>query len=489
MKNNKTAILTAFLTCLLLLPNANAQDVVAQLDLGRRDPQPDFIEYSPADGGLVTMGPGSTHSTRYVTIRKYDKDLKPTWTQEVMEQNGRKNLDFLSVIGENILVFVSEFFLKEGVIKTYYYRYDLEGNLIGDQELLSVYPNQKEQKVELQYVLSTNKRKLLCYKNLENRRESEKILYYVFDEDGTYTRSGEIGISFPDNQFTVKSVQVSNDGNVFLLGKLFVANRVSNPTDFKYIMYRFDTRTEERTEVEIDLGDRFITDLAFKLDRDENIYLAGFYSYNNTDRMIGTIMQKINAAGEKIIDTTEPFSKEFLANYLTDGQINRGRELRNFYLNKIVLRSDGGVLLLAEKFYITYRSYRDAYGYWVDREVYHYEDVILTSVSASGKIEWQKIVEKTQMSENPATLSYFNAMSQQGAHIFYEYRPQRLDYNIYYNTIDIDGNVSQRMPLLKDYRSSYEYYPRFCQQINSRESIMVYFQARGKILSIVRVGI
>lgn len=489
MNNNKKAILITFLTCLLLLPNAHAQEVVAQLDLGRRDPEPNFIEYSPVDGGLVTMGPGSTHSTRFVHIRKYDKELKATWSKEVMEQNGRKNLDFLSVIGENILVFVSEFFPKEGVIKTYYYRYDLEGNVIGDQELLSVYPNQKEQKVDLQYVLSSNKRKLLCYKNLQNKKESEQILYYVFDEDGTYTRSGEIGLTFPDNQFAVKSVQVSNNGNVFLLGKLFVTTRVSNPTDFKYIMYRFDTRTEENKEVQINLGDRFITDLAFKIDRDENIYLAGFYSYSSTDRMIGTIMQKINAEGERIIDTTEPFSKEFLANYLTDGQINRGRELRNFYLNKIVLRSDGGVLILAEKFYITYRTYQAPNGYLVDREIYHYEDVILTSVSAEGKIEWQKIVEKTQMSENPSSLSYFNAMSQQGAHIFYEYRPQRLEYNIYHNTIDIDGNVSQRMPLLKDYRSSYEYYPRFCQQINGRESIMVYYQTRGKILSIVRVEI
>jgi hypothetical protein len=489
MKKTKTAILTTFLSLLILFPNLQAQDVVAQLDLGRRDPQPDFIEYSPADGGIVTLGPGSTHSTRYVFIRKYDKDLKPSWELEVMEQNGRKNLDFLSVIGENILVFVSEFFPKEGVIKTYYYRYDLAGNLVGDQELLSVYPNQKEQKVDLQYVLSSNKRKLLCFKNLENKRESEKILYYIFDEAGAYTRSGEIGLNFPDNQFAIKSVQVSNEGNVFLLGKLFVTNRVSNPTDFRYIMYRYDTRTEEKKEVQIDLGNRFITDLAFKLDREENIYLAGFYSYSNTDRMIGTIMQKINPDGEVVLDATEPFSKEFLANYLTDGQINRGRELRNFYLNKIVLRSDGGVLLLAEKFYITYRSYRDPYGYWVDREVYHYEDVILTSVSADGKIEWQQIVEKTQISENPSTLSYFNAMSQQGAHIFYEYRPQRLEYNIYHNTIDIDGNVSQRMPLLKDYRSSYEYYPRFCQQINSRESIMVYYQARGKVLSIVRVAI
>jgi len=144
-------------------------------------------------------------------------------------------------------------------------------------------------------------------------------------------------------------------------------------------------------------------------------------------------------------------------------------------------------LLLAEKFYVTYRSIVNNFGQFQDIPMYHFDDVILTSVSSEGKIEWQEIVQKSQMSENPEALSYFNAIGQGGAFVFYEYRAPGQGYNIYYNTVDVDGNVSARTPLLQDYRSSYQYFPRFCQQINNRESIMVYFQPRGKVLSIVRV--
>ncbi len=486
---NKAKLLFFSYLFLGLVASLSAQEVTARLDLGKRDPHPDFIEYSPADGGIVTLGPSSTRSSRYVSITKYDRDLQQQWSHQVLEQNGRKTLDFLAVVGPNILVFVSEVFPKEGVIKTYYYQYNLEGELGTDQGILSVYPNERGQKVDLQYVLSRNKRKLLCYKNLQNKRASEEILYYIFDEEGEYTRNGEINLQYPDNRFSVRSVEVSNDGNIYLLGKFYRATNVRDAEDFQYVMYRYNTVTLEEEEIAIELGDRYITDLAFKIDRDENIYVAGFYSNQSTDRIIGTILQKITNEGEIAIDASGAFDASFLSNYLSSGQINRGKELRNFYLNDIVLRSDGGVLLLAEKFYVTRHPYRDPYGTWIDRELFHYEDVILTSVDSRGTIEWHAIVDKNQVSENPATLSYFDAFSATGTYIFYEYKPRHLERNIYYNTVNISGAVSGRMPLIQAYQYGHEFYPRYCQQINSHEAIMVYYQNRGKALAIVRVDI
>ncbi|MEZ4772308.1 MAG: hypothetical protein R3D00_03930 [Bacteroidia bacterium] len=480
----------AGLLLLSSIPLMGQTDVVARLDLNRRDPKPDFYEYSPVDGGLVTLGPSSLASNRFLSVTKYDKNLKKQWTKKVVEQNGRKNIDFVAVIGSNILVFVSEFFLKEGVIKTYYYGFDLEGNEIANEETLSVYPNQKEQKVELQYVLSPNKRQLLCYKNLKNKRDSEQILYYIFDDEGDLVQNGEMELKYPDNRFQVVSLRVSNSGNIFVLGKFFRTITVKEATDFQYVVYRYDISQGQGREIQIELGDRYITNLAFRLDRDENIFVAGFYSNRSTDQIAGTVLQQIRPDGTIALNSNEAFDEGFLRNYLSNSQIQRGRELRNFYLdseNGIILRSDGGVLLIAEKFYITYQSYRDLAGYWVDREIYHYEDVILTSIDGNGNIEWHAIVDKAQESESPTALSYFNAISSQGSYIFYEYKPRKRDINIYYNTIGMTGRVSERIPLLNDYKFGDQFFPRFCEQINNDEALMVYMQNRGKVLSVVKV--
>lgn len=481
-----------FASMSLLTIYADAQNVQARLDLGRKDPKPSYFEYSPVDGGLVTFGPTSIRSSRYLGLVKYDADLNEEWKVEVLEQNGRRNIDFVTVIGEHILVFLSEFSPSEGVIKTFYYSYDLQGNPLVEEGILSVVPNQKEQKVDLQYVLSPNKRRLLAYKNLANRREAENILYFLFDEEGEVVENGEIDLKYPDNRFVVANLRVSNQGNIYVLGKFTRSSISTNSTDFEHIVYRYDITTREGFEIKVDIGERFITDLAFRLDRAENLYIAGFYSNRGTDMIAGTLLQKISSEGELLQQSLDAFSDGFLSNYLSSGQIDRGRELRNFYLDPqdgIILRSDGGVLLIAEKFYVTYQSYRDVYGGWIDRALYHYEDVIFTSVASDGSIEWHAIVDKNQVSESPANLSFFSAIGPMGSYIFYEYKPQRRPINVYVNNVGISGQVTDREPLLPDFRFGDAFFPKSSVQINSEEALLVYLSNRGRDLSVLKVKI
>ncbi len=472
------------------LSSLQAQEIQAQLDIGRRKPKPDFIEYSPVDKGLVTLGPASRASTRILSLIKYDSNFEKSWSEDIIRQNGRKNVDFMTVLGKNILVFISEFFPKDKIIKTYYYRYDLRGQVLEEESLLSIYPNQKEQKVDLQYVLSPDKKRLLCYKNLQNRKEAEKVLYYLFSESGISIGNGELQLKYPDNRFRITNIRLSNEGNIFILGQFSKRGWAFDSESYSYLAYRYDTRYNQGEEFQIDLDDRVITDLTFRVDRDENIFLAGFYSNRGADQMAGTFLQKISKEGIVLTDATAPFTPYFLQNYLSQGQINRGKELRDFYIRPgdgIILRSDGGVLLIAEKFYITYQTYRDRFNVLVDREIYHYDDVILTSISASGQIEWQSVVPKRQVSDQPENLSFFNASSPRGTYIFYEYKPRKGNLNIYYQVVDITGNVGPRTPLIKDFRYGDVYYPRYSVQTDNSEALMVYIQNRGRIYTVLRV--
>lgn len=484
------------LACLLIFNTMSAQEVIARLDLGKRDAKPDFYEYCPTDKGMVTMGPVTVAANRIIGIVKYDEKMNRQWMKEVLEQNGRKHVDFLTVIGDNIFVFVSEFFPKDKVIKTLYYKYNLRGDVLASDEVLSVYPNQQEQKVDLEYELSPNKKKLLCYKNLRNRRESEQILYYLFDDAGDLVQNGELKFRYPDDKFSVTDLRISNEGNIFILGKLYKTDRIIAAKDYQYLAYHFDRKTEKMKEIPVNFGNKYITNLAFRIDKEENMYVAGFYSELGTDKIVGTVFQKIGTDNKIILEATEEFSDEFKANFLSKGQIERGKELSNFYMhnegkdNGIVLRSDGGVLLMAERYYTTTQSYRDYYtGYWSQQTLYHYEDVILTSVSPEGKIEWHAIADKTQAGLDPANLSYFYAIGGEGAYIFYEYSGKKAGTSVYYNLIEMDGKTATRVPLLKDYKWDSFFYPRYCEQVNNSEALMVYFSRGGSELSVIKVKI
>ena len=279
----------------LTVSSAFSQNITARLDLGKRDAHPNFILHSPVDNGLVTLGAASTISSRNVALIKYDGDFSQEWKKTVLSQNGRKNLDFMTVIGDNILVFVSEYKPKAKVIETYYYRYNLAGEQLEEQALLSVSPNQKAYRTDLKYVLSSNKRTLLCYRNLENRQEGEAIQYFVFNETGQQTNNGEIALKYPDNRFRITWVRVSNSGNVYFLGKHYKANKVRDAEDYQYLMFRYNSLVQSMEEFEIQLGDRFVNDLVFKIDRNEHIYIAGFYSNRGTDQIKGILLQQIDS--------------------------------------------------------------------------------------------------------------------------------------------------------------------------------------------------
>lgn len=470
-----------------------AQQEIARLELDTNEPKPEFYEYSPVDKGLVTLGPMTTTSTREVAVTKYDANLKREWMKKVFEQNGKRHLDMLSVVGDNILVFVSEYFPKEKVVKTFYYRYNLQGEIEADEEILSVYPNQQEQKVDLGYTLSANKRVLLCFKDLRRRREADQILYYLYDDTGELAQNGEMNFKYTDDNFTVTDLKVSNDGNIFVLGKYFPEGKKFDSENYKFMLYRYDVKSQQMNEVVIDFGVKFVSDLSFRLDKDENIYLAGFYSNKGSDKIIGTVYQKINTEGKTAIETVDEFSDEFKSNFLSSGQIQRGKELANFEMhhdvndNGIVLRSDGGVLLMAERYFKTTQSYRDMYGYWNQQNLYHYEEVILTSIDANGKIEWHSIVDKTQVGQDPNRLSYMYAIGGKGVYIMYDYDTKKIGTNIYYHIIDMDGKNTPRTPLIKEYKWTNEFYPTFSSQVSNSEMILVYYTRGGKGMNILKM--
>ena len=473
---------------LLILPvAAQAQEIVARLDLGRKDPIPKDFHFSPIDRGLVTVGNLTRKSSRYIALSKYDENFNKEWTKQVFEQNGRKNIDFLTVSGENILLFVSEYFSREKTIRTYYYHYDLEGNLLQDKKVISELPNEKEHRVDLRYVRSLNKKKLLCYKNLNSTNDNEKILYYLFDEETDLVREGEMFIPYPDEKFEERKVIVSNQGNIYFMGKFYKENRVRSADDFEYIIYRFKEGNEKGDKYVVDAGDKFLTDLNFKVDPFENMFLAGFYSERDDDQIIGTLYQKVSKDGELEISQTQKFDEKFLSEFLTDRQIDRGRELKYFYLDDIILRSDGGVLLIGEKFYTTVSSYLDLYGYWVDQKIYHYEEIIVNSVSPDGEQEWSSVVKKRQASELREHLSYMNMVTGQNIYLIYQYHPKKENRSVYHNWLDFEGNVSRREPLLSRAREKSSLYPRKCEQISNREALVVYFTDRGKVYSIVKM--
>jgi hypothetical protein len=481
------------LLILLVLTSSNgiklyAQNIEAALYLGRKEPKPTWFEYSPNDKGLVTLGQLTRTSSRYIGIFKYDQNFSRQWQKTLFEQNGRLSVDHLSVLGNNIVVFVSEELPKEEQVVVWAYQYDLNGNLLKNRKEVSRGPRLKKERMTLNYTLSPNKKQLLCFQKDGRKGENEKLTFFIFDEKFKEPVEGGLQIPWPSEQFDLRAIRVGNNGDVFILGRIDQARNTSADNWLHY-MYRYDPKVNDAIEIPLDFQDNFVTDLNFRTDRENNILIAGYYSKKGPGNIAGVFYQRIDGITNKaVVETYHPFDEDFMARYLSQRQLEKGKELTNFFLDKIIPRSDGGLLILGEQYYVTVNTYRDIYGYWFNQTFYHYDDVLVTSISGDGKMEWSSVVYKRQMSENSSQLSYFDVVTADRLYLFYEYREKDAGPNVYFQTIDFDGQVSARKPMFPEYKAADSFYRSFCEQVNNQEAILVYFQQKRKVFSLIKVS-
>lgn len=109
----------------------------------------------------------------------------------------------------------------------------------------------------------------------------------------------------------------------------------------------------------------------------------------------------------------ENFVPEFLAE-ANSKEIGKSSDLKDFVLNQVVLRQDGGFIFFAEsqRAYARRTSYQSTYGRgeglngWMD---HFYEDVVAIAVHPDGQEHWRRVLFKKQFSQDDLAIfsSYF----------------------------------------------------------------------------------
>jgi len=490
-KKLRTLLWCTLLIFSYLIPySLSAQEVSATLQLGRKEPQPLWFQYSSSDKGLVTLSYTTKNSSRSISLNKYDSKFQKKWTLPIIDQNGRKSIENLAVVGENILVFVAEFFPKEGEVRTYYYHYSLDGSKLADETLLDVSKGQKKNANKFNFILSSNKKKLLCYRKDSQAKENERLRFYVLDDQTNKLSEAGLELPYREELFTLMNMALSNSGDVYLLGKQYLTKNINSPDDFRFVIYQHHISDKKAVEIPLEFTGLYITDLQMKIDRESNIVISGFYSNRNAGTLGGVVYQRIDGKTLKLsTNTYERFPESVFTRYLNERQLEKGKEINNIYLDKIILRSDGGILLIAEQFYTTSSSYMDINGFYYTTTLYNYGDIMTVSVSGQGKIEWNSFIYKRQTSESPFQLSYIELAGPEALFFFYEYKEKNSGVNVYCNYIDTEGRVSDSKPIIQGYESGDVFYRNFSEQISNTEAILVYIKKKGNIFTLVKVSV
>jgi len=215
----------------------------------------------------------------------------------------------------------------------------------------------------------------------------------------------QFSIDHEPDDVELSEIVCDNAFNVFAL--LSVPDVTAKKSTYaqKHFLYAFYDEDQQLSEYSIDTAAYRINKTGMAIqEANRTVLISGFYTDNNAKRLSGSFMQTFDIDLRKITaQTFEPFDVGFFSKAGPGFFSGNGDEQAELIVRKVIARSDGGCVLIAEKYYET----RQAFTYYVQgmpqvsyRVVYNFEEIAVFSKKADGTTETREVFKKKQSSMN-----------------------------------------------------------------------------------------
>ncbi|MCH2081588.1 MAG: hypothetical protein MK226_04315 [Saprospiraceae bacterium] len=503
--------------------NSAPADVVWGEEL--REPSGSYIEklisYGTWGFYALRKKEASSFSKASAYIERYDSNSKLRKSKELNLKYKKKTRLFedLILVGGELYLFTS--FNNRSQKKNYLFAQKINRKrLIPEKKLTKIaeISTKSEHRAgQFDIEISKDSSKVLVYNQLPyQKREPERFAFRVYDNQFNSIWEKDITLPYNDEKFEVKEYSVDNQGNIYVLGIIYQdrnrRERAGRPT-YQYTILSYTAQGEKFQEYKISLGDKFISELTFRIDRNGHLVCSGFYSEKNSYSVKGTYFFRLDPITEEVLNiNSKEFDFEFRSALLSRSGKRRAEqaerqnntrkepELLNYALDDLILRSDGGALLIAEQFFVRQYAVRDffdprsrfggstlRYDYY-----YNYNDIIIVNIKPTGEIEWATRIPKIQETLNDGGYysSYAKAIVRDKIYFVYNDNNRNFSkdskriYNfngrnsvIAVTEVSIDGST-QKFPLFSNRDAGVITRPKICKQIGLRK--MVIFGERGR---------
>lgn len=260
--------------------------------------------------------------------------------------------------------------------------------------------------------LSQNKRYALMY-NVEKEKYLETLLF------DTKTMKLVWEEMFMPQDFYFKrnfsDFLVDNKGG----GHLIIThdNQKSKMETNRLEFISFDKSMEIPKQYILPLSDQLWYDILFDYDnKHQKIVAGGLVANDFQTKTIGYFYLNIDPKNESdYVFKRNSFDKEFVQDVLGKEKPRKREGFADVNVQEIVLRSDGGILLIAERNRLYVRQSTSINSAYAGRGVagsqtdYYYDDVLVFSIHPTGNLHWNEILFKKQYSQDDNAMysSYF----------------------------------------------------------------------------------
>ena len=372
-------------------------------------------------------------------------------------QSGIANFETAYYVGERLYVFLSDKVNGELVLYAQPYSQDLTPD--GSSVVIAKYNNDKmNAKPNFGVISSENKEYIGVVWEIPGRKTiSDAYGYVILDEYLNKLNQGAYNIPLNGNLTSINEHHISNTGDYFL--SLTEHKRpndriFSKDYDNFKALHVYKIKDDALTEFSLSIEDKRIDDLKMSSNDDGIFTLSGVYGsseikQNRRKHLVeGIFVIRIDTDIDSMIfQGFIPFRKDFISMNFNEKSTlrsrrrrNREQELYNYKIRDIFTLNDGSLVGSIEQYYIFERSsYDSRTGLTSTIYYYYYDDIIAFKIGNDKAFDWQKKINKSQISTNDGgPFSSYSSFTD-GRKLYFIFNDNLKNYNEEGNFIQKDG--------------------------------------------------
>lgn len=385
-----------------------------------------------------------------LSLRSYNYDMKMLIEQDIDLGSGKEFREFLDVISTNTELLVFSSFQNKRERKNYLFAQHFNKSTLkqeGDLEMvmeLDYTRGTNSNTGQFDIKLSNDRSKTMIMANLPyKKRENEKLKCYVYDAEFKPIMQRNITLPHTDDKYSVLDYEVSNQGQVYILGK-FTEGRVQRSSkklpDYKFEIISY-SGGESSTSYPVTVAGKYVVDTKLIINLDQDLICAGFFTEKSGQSVRGSYFLKIDhKTGGKVVEKFTDFDIELITQNMSKGKKKAALkkdasgkvvEIPDYRVAGFILKEDGGLVLIGEQRYSYYRYKVYANGTQSrGGTIYRFNSIMVLNIAPTGEIEWSDQIEKEQVGGGMGGLmelvSFGLHTQDDRLHIFYNDNSSRL---------------------------------------------------------------
>ena len=391
------------------------------------DPTGHYVMLMESSGGMML---GSNQTLKPI-VQKYDRRYSLLFSKEFIVDD--KDIDFGNMLyASNKFFFCTEQRDKKAKKFTCSVTpVDMNGKA-GKVEKVAVvqYEEKDDAPSNVIWQMSEDTSKLLVATIADDNNDDlkTKVSVNVYDNKLSKQWAKAFTLPYTQEQVSPKTWSLANDGKVYLLAKVYDGSRKKESKKsgddrrpaYQMILFCFDGTSEKPKESVLSFEKKFVTDVTFKLNHDNDLSCAGFYANDTKGVIQGVFFVRIDGKTGAVVNASQKeISAADLENLDTKKDRSGDKGLDSDYeFGELILRDDGGIVVTAEKVYVTIESSSTGTSMRTYR-IYHSDELFVVSIAPDGKIEWLKVIPKKQAGSTTTFNGYSSMVSGSNLYILY----------------------------------------------------------------------